>query len=96
MYQSEKWKVGNLLLDEVNGEKVSGHFDTNMHMGEDQFIMEPSSVPAWGPITKKIEWVDNSPYFIRLDGTLAKANWIHCWGSYKFRTHELLEKAGLV
>jgi hypothetical protein len=97
MFQSGKWKVANLLSEEIDGVPIDGIFDTNIHMGEDKFVMEPSSVPMWGNLTKKITWIDGNPYFTKLiDNSLVRANWIHCWGSYKFRTHELIEKAGLL
>ena len=91
MYQSGKWKIGNLLK-----EPVEGAFDMNMHLSENRYVMEASTVPMWGKLTKKITWVGGHPYFHQvLDNELIRAHWIHCWGSYKFRTKELIEKAGL-
>jgi hypothetical protein len=92
IYQSGKWKVGNILSKFDGG----GAFDSNMHVSEDRYVMEPSTVPMWGLETKKITWKDGHPYFTELlDGSLTIAHWIHCWGSYKLRTKELIEKAGL-
>lgn len=91
MYQSGKWSVGDILI-----ERDGGVFDTNMHAGEDRYVMEPSTVPLWGPLAKKLTWVLAHPHFTRLsDGQLVRAHWLHCWGSYKLRTKELLEKAGI-
>lgn len=89
MYQTRKWNVGNLLP-----ETETGLFDMNMHSGAGDYMMEPSSVPLWGPETKRITWQDKNPYFTRIkDGKLVKAHWIHCWGSYKGRTAELLKQS---
>lgn len=90
--QSGKWKVGNLLP-----ETATGVFDPNMHMGEDRYEMEPSSAPMWGHRTKKITWAAGHPFFTRLsDEHLVQVHWIHCWGSYKNRTRELIQKAGIL
>lgn len=89
MFQSGNWKVGNILRKDV-----VGAFDSSIHMSEDRFVMEPVD-SIWGKETKKITWIDGHPYFTELDGSLTIAHWIHCWGSYKSRTKELREKAGL-
>lgn len=75
------WKVGDL-----NVIRNGSVFDHNMHTGQPRFEMD-------GP-AKKIEWVGNKPAFRGKDG-LVRANSVHCWGSYKTRTAELLRKAGL-
>ncbi len=80
------WKVGN-LFETINGSV----FDHNMHCGGERFVMD-------GP-AKYIMWQDGppcyQPYFVRLDGALVAANSIHCWGTYKTRTREVLLKCGI-
>lgn len=89
MFQSGKWKVGNLLT-KIEG----GTFDMNIHLNEGRYVMEPAT--TWGPETKKIVWKSGHPYFIEIsDNSLVLAHWIHCWGSYKYRTKELINEAGL-
>lgn len=91
MFRSGKWKVGNLLAPTEDGV-----FDMNIHRDENRYVMEPSTIPMWGPWTKKITWKDGHPYFTELvNNQLIQTHWIHCWGSYKLRTKELIEKAGL-
>jgi hypothetical protein len=91
MYNSKQWNVGN-LVPEING----GMFDMSIHRSEEGYMMEPSTEPMWGPETKKITWKDGFPHFTRRsDGGLVRAHWIHCWGSYKNRTKELLRTAGI-
>lgn len=75
------WKVGNLF--ETIGGSV---FDHNMHCGGGRFAMD-------GP-AKRVVYEDGYPYFISPDGTVA-ANTIHCWGTYKNRTGEVLRKCGI-
>lgn len=75
-------------------------FDHNMHCGWDRFVMAPQTDKILSPETrhltfsdpKEIRWISNRPYFVLLDGTLIRANTIHCWGSYKKRTSELLRR----
>lgn len=46
--------------------------------------------------TKRIFWKNGRPHFSRSgDSQLIQAHTIHCWGSYKQRTHELLLRAGI-
>ena len=73
------WKVGNLF--ETHGASV---FDHNIHCGDGRFVMA-------GP-AKKVTFREGTPYFTGLDGAPTLANTIHCWGTYKTRTSELLRK----
>lgn len=75
------WKVGDLNV--IHNGSV---FDHNMHTGKARFEMDGEA--------KKIEWIGNKPAFRHKDG-LVRANSIHCWGSYKTRTAEMLRKAGI-
>ena len=91
VYQSRKWRVAD-LTPEIGG----GAFNQTIHDGMGRYVIEPASDQIWGPTSVRITWQDRHPHFTRIsDGNLVRAHWIHCWGSYKFRTHELIEKAGL-
>lgn len=70
-------------------------FDHNVHTGQDQWVMEKLAQPygEFGEV-KKIVWENRFPYFVlKESGKLVKANCIHCWGSFKSRTGELVTKA---
>ena len=62
---------------------------------ETQFELDESDLHIYsGRVSKRVVWEQNKPHFI-LNGNLVKANTIHCWGNYRVRTAELLERAGL-
>jgi hypothetical protein len=71
------WKVGDLF--EIRDGSV---FDHNIHCGADRFRMEGEA--------KQVVFLGGTPYFVALDGSLVVANTIHCWGTYKTRTRELM------
>lgn len=81
--RNPKFRTGN-LFDVVNG----GVFDHNIHVADGRFDAEPDGA-------KVVVWVENKPHFRMEGGRLVRANTIHCWGSYKNRTAELVAKAGL-
>lgn len=74
------WKVGNLF--EIKNDSV---FDHNIVCGSERFQMDGN--------VKRIVWHNQSPYFVRHDGGLVRANTIHCWGPFKSKPAELLKKA---
>lgn len=76
------WNVGN-LWDVKNGSV----FDHNMHCGADRFKVEPNGA-------KVIDCTDGKPSFVAHDGSLVRANTIHCWGTYKTRTGEIMKLSG--
>lgn len=91
IYQSNLCEMGNL-----EPERDGSVFDMSMHGQCDRYETEPSTDTIWGPVTKKITWLNGCPHFTRKDdGKLVKSHWIHCWGSYKNRTGELVKAAGL-
>jgi hypothetical protein len=91
IFRSGKWRCGDLTP-----EQGGGVFDPSMHGGQGRYELEPASDPVWGATTKKITWKDGNPHFTRIiDNQLVRAHWLHCWGSYKFRTAELVKAAGL-
>ena len=79
---TRKFSVGNLNL--IVNDSI---FDHNMHCGEKEFVFT-------GP-AKRVVFTDGFPYFQKLDGALVKANTFHCWGTYKTRTKEMREIAGI-
>jgi hypothetical protein len=86
---SGKFSVGD-LFSITNGSV----FDHNIACGRDRFYMDnPSAEIALR--AKTIIWKDSSPYFVKLDQSLVKANTIHCWGTFKTKTSELCRLAGI-
>ena len=81
-------ECGN-LADVVDG----AVFDHNIHVGEPTFRMVKDKPFGQYGFTKQIVWEDRVPHFVLADGTLVKAKCIHCWGSYKSRTKQLVDKA---
>jgi hypothetical protein len=79
---TDSWTVGNLF--EIRDGSV---FDHNIHCGADRFVMDGEA--------KRVVFLDGMPHFVSLDGSLVVANTIHCWGTYKTRTRELLYAAFL-
>lgn len=66
-----------------------GVFDHNMHTGGDVFETDDEG-------RKLIEWHNYKPYFVTIDdGKRVAAESIHCWGTYKTMTNELLRHAGI-
>lgn len=80
--ESPFWKVGD--LNEIHNGSV---FDHNIHCGKARFKMDGQA--------KRITWVNQKPEFTGLNGVPITANTIHCWGTYKGKTGDLLRKAGL-
>jgi hypothetical protein len=79
------WSVGNLSLpadDTV--------FDPGMHQQVPGFALATEANES-----KRLVWKDHKPHFVTPQGKLVRAHTIHCWGSYKNRTAELLGRAGL-
>jgi hypothetical protein len=63
-------------------------FDHNIHCGKDRFIFNGGA--------KLLEFHQGNPYFVlKSDESRIAAATIHCWGSYKSKPKELLEKAGI-
>jgi hypothetical protein len=62
-------------------------WDTNIGLGLDRFKTNEDG--------KRIVWVDGRPHFEAIGGNLVKANCVHCWGTYKTKTSQLAERAGL-
>ena len=86
---SKKFTVGDLFSIQNNSV-----FDHNISCGIDRFQMHnPDARIAFR--TKKIVWVDRSPFFMRLDKSLIKAHTIHCWGPFKGKTGRLCKTAGI-
>ncbi len=79
---SGKFNIGD--LSQIKNDSI---FDHNIHCGAKQFEMD-------GP-AKKVVWEKGRPFFVQTDGKVVRANTIHCWGTYKTRTAEVLESAGI-
>lgn len=78
----------DLLFGSLNQIVNDSIFDRNIQCDLD--IFEPDGA------SKRIYWQDGKPYFkLLINGKLIKANILHCWGEYKKRTGELIQKAGL-
>lgn len=80
--QINPWNIGDLFTI-TNGSV----FDHNMHCGRDRFQFDGEA--------KKIVYADYHPNFLSLDGNLVPANTVHCWGSYKTRTREVIGHCGI-
>lgn len=76
------WNVGDLF--KITNGSV---FDHSMHCGEKEYEFV-------GP-AKDVVFVNGFPHFILKSGELVKAVTLHCWGSYKTRTAEMRQHAGI-
>jgi hypothetical protein len=83
-----KYRIANMAAPVENGEFGKCVFDCGMHQ-----IVESCPVKTNAHGVKIIEWNNRKPYFRMTDESLIRAHLIHCWGSYKKKTGQLLEKA---
>lgn len=79
---SGKWRVGNMWK-----EHGGSMFDHNIHVGEKEFVMD-------GP-AKKVVYRNGDAFFVKCSGEEVLARSIHCWGTYKNRTSEVLRNLGI-
>ena len=88
---SEVAGTGRFKFGDMFEVRKGSVFDHNIACGRDRFLMDGNN--------KKVIWQDyggvTQPCFIGLDGVPVVAHTIHCWGSYKTRTGELLKLAGI-
>lgn len=83
-----KYRIENMAAPIENGEFGKCVFDCGMHQ-----IVESCPVKVTKDGSKIIEWNNQKPYFRMNDDSLIRAHLIHCWGSYKSKTGELLKQA---
>lgn len=77
------WNVGDLF--KITNGSV---FDHSMHCGEKDYEFV-------GP-AKDVVFVNGFPHFILKSGELVKANTLHAWGTFKTRTAEMRQHAGIL